>query len=94
MKYGIKSIRGTLLTTAATGVLMMFSSTAFAQVSAPVEETVQADAQEADATDEIVVTGFKGSLANSVSAKRNSTSIVEAVSAEEVGKLPDISIAE
>lgn len=94
MKYGIKSIRGTLLTTAATGVLMMFSSTAYAQVSAPVEETVQADAQEPDASDEIIVTGFKGSLANSVSAKRNSTSIVEAVSAEEVGKLPDISIAE
>ena len=47
-----------------------------------------------DETDEIVVTGFRSSLESSVEAKRSSTSIVEAVSAEEIGKLPDVSIAE
>ena len=49
---------------------------------------------EEEEADEIVVTGFKSSLENSVAAKRDNTSIVEAVSAEEIGKLPDISIAE
>jgi iron complex outermembrane recepter protein len=44
--------------------------------------------------DAIIVTGFAGSLKNSVKTKRNETSIVEAVSAEDIGKLPDVSIAE
>lgn len=42
----------------------------------------------------IVVTGIRFSLLNSVNTKRNSDSIVEAVSAEDIGKLPDQSIAE
>ncbi|NCU11538.1 MAG: TonB-dependent receptor plug domain-containing protein, partial [Sphingomonadaceae bacterium] len=54
-------------------------------------------AQEAPADDngdEIVVSGIRYSLANSINTKKNETSIVEAVSAEEIGKLPDVSIAE
>jgi len=42
----------------------------------------------------IVVTGFRRSLQDSIQIKRNSASVVEAVSAEEIGKLPDVSIAE
>jgi iron complex outermembrane receptor protein len=42
----------------------------------------------------IVITGFRHSLQNSIQIKRNSASVVEAVSAEEIGKLPDVSIAE
>ena len=47
-----------------------------------------------DKTDEIVVSGFRSSIESSVAAKRDNQSIVEAVSAEEIGKLPDVSIAE
>ncbi len=47
-----------------------------------------------DDQDTIVVTGFRSSLENSVATKRDSKSIVEAVSAEDIGKLPDVSIAE
>jgi iron complex outermembrane recepter protein len=47
-----------------------------------------------DKKDEIIVTGFRSSIANSVATKRNAKSIVEAVSAEDIGKLPDVSIAE
>ena len=52
--------------------------------------------QEPDATEveEVVVTGLRRGLADSISIKRNETSIVEAVSAEDIGKLPDVSIAE
>lgn len=42
----------------------------------------------------IVVTGYRNALANSINTKRKSQSIVESVSAEDIGKLPDVSIAE
>ena len=42
----------------------------------------------------IVVTGIRRSLQDSIQIKRNSASVVEAVSAEKIGKLPDVSIAE
>lgn len=44
--------------------------------------------------DTIVVTGIRGSIENSLKAKRNSDNIIEAISAEDIGKLPDASIAE
>ena len=55
----------------------------------------KADATAGAATlDEIVVTGFRRSIMDSIQVKRESTSIVEVVSAEDIGKLPDSSIAE
>lgn len=52
--------------------------------------------QEPEATeiDEVIVTGIRASIQNSIAAKRNETSIVEVVTAEDIGKLPDVSIAE
>ena len=44
--------------------------------------------------EEIVVTGFRRSLEDSRALKMDSESIVEAISAEDIGKLPDVSIAE
>lgn len=44
--------------------------------------------------DEIIVTGLRYGLATSINTKREELSIVEAVSAEDIGKLPDVSIAE
>lgn len=43
---------------------------------------------------EIVVTGIRASLAKSAAIKRDSTMIVDSVSAEDIGKLPDVSIAD
>jgi len=43
---------------------------------------------------EIVVTGLRKSIQDSISAKKVDSSIVEVVSAEDIGKLPDSSIAE
>jgi iron complex outermembrane recepter protein len=44
--------------------------------------------------EEIVVTGIRGSLQASQALKRNSDQIVDAISAEDVGKFPDANIAE
>ncbi len=42
----------------------------------------------------IVVTGYRASLENAVNNKKSAELIVESVSAEDIGKLPDASIAE
>ncbi|WP_448101607.1 TonB-dependent receptor [Luteibacter jiangsuensis] len=44
--------------------------------------------------DAVVVTGIQGSIQNAIKAKQNSDNIIEAISAEDIGKLPDSSIAE
>ena len=44
--------------------------------------------------EEVVVTGIRWSIETSIATKRESTSIVEAVSAEDIGRLPDTSIAD
>jgi iron complex outermembrane recepter protein len=58
----------------------------------------QAQAQQAtgagDNLDEVVVTGYRGALQNSIAEKRESDQIIETISAEDIGKLPDNSIAE
>lgn len=51
-------------------------------------------ADDAEALEEVVVTGFRASIMNSIARKRDNTSIVEAISAEDIGKLPDASIGE
>jgi len=52
------------------------------------------DDQTTSTLDAVQVIGIRHSIATSVQTKNESTSIVEAVSAEDIGKLPDISIAD
>ncbi|MBU1521174.1 MAG: TonB-dependent receptor, partial [Alphaproteobacteria bacterium] len=80
-----------LLSGAAFGAAALVAvSSAQAQTAAA---TTQADEQPAE-VGEIVVTGIRRSIEASISAKANNTSIVEVISAEDIGKLPDVSIAE
>lgn len=44
--------------------------------------------------DAVIVTGIQASIESSIRAKQNSDNIIEAISAEDIGKLPDASIAE
>jgi TonB-dependent receptor len=44
--------------------------------------------------EEVIVTGIRGSLANSIDQKRTSDNLIEAVFAEDIGKLPDQNLAE
>lgn len=48
----------------------------------------------AQAVDTVIVTGIRRGIEEAIAVKQNSTSIVEAISAEDIGKLPDSSIAE
>ena len=71
-----------------------------AAISAPIAFAQAAQAQEADdgeasAIQEIIiVTGIRGSVARSLDIKRNSAGFVDAISSEDVGKLPDQNVAE
>lgn len=47
-----------------------------------------------DQMEEIVVRGIRGSLANSMNIKRDATGVVDAISAEDIGKFPDTNLAE
>ncbi|QNA90247.1 TonB-dependent receptor [Massilia sp. Dwa41.01b] len=42
----------------------------------------------------VQVTGIRRAIENAIAVKRDATGVVEAISAEDIGKLPDISIAE
>lgn len=46
------------------------------------------------ALEEVVVTGYRASLRESIGAKRNSATVVEVITAEDVGKFPDRNLAE
>lgn len=78
-----------------TGVSVL--AVAAAMFVVPTAAHAQAAAPAADNTDDsqtIVVTGFRRSLENAVNKKKTSDQVVESVSAEDIGKLPDASIAE
>ena len=47
-----------------------------------------------DGLDEVVVTGFRGSLADALAVKRAETGIVDVIKAEDVAKFPDANLAE
>ncbi|MDG2526550.1 TonB-dependent receptor [Stenotrophomonas sp. HITSZ_GD] len=66
-------------------------------LSAGTAQAQQATAQNTpDPTtlDAVQVTGIRAAIESAVATKNESTSIVEAISAEDIGKLPDISIAD
>ncbi|MDI5837408.1 TonB-dependent receptor [Shewanella xiamenensis] len=58
------------------------------------DTTAQSTATKDENIEVIQVTGIRRSLQESQSLKMSSSSIVEAISAEDIGKLPDVSIAE
>ncbi|MFD1789786.1 TonB-dependent receptor [Sphingomonas floccifaciens] len=79
------SLRKTILfTTALTGALIGFGGAAGAQ-TVPTQQ---------DEGGEVVVTGIRRSIADALETKREANSIVDVISAEDVGKLPDSNIAD
>jgi iron complex outermembrane receptor protein len=76
---------------AACSVIALLASSAHAQ-TATQEST--AIAQAGAPMSQVTVVGIRKGIEDAISVKKNATSIVEAISAEDIGKLPDSSIAE
>jgi iron complex outermembrane receptor protein len=77
--------------------LSVMAGSVYAQEAAPVQAAPVTDATTLAATPEInkvVVSGIRRGIEAAISIKKNSSSIVEAISAEDIGKLPDSSVAE
>ena len=82
-----RRMRDMLLSTAAVSLALSGAPGALAQEA-------DDEAVVSQSSDVIVVRGIRGSIMSSIAAKRESDSIVEAISAEDIGQLPDTSIAE
>lgn len=74
---------------------MMFGASVAAMAIAAQPAMAQ-EAAAADETDgnEIIVTGIRASLSKSADTKRNAIGVVDAISAEDIGKFPDTNLAE
>ena len=60
----------------------------------PTDQAVTTAAPQAPEGEEIVVTGFRRSLANALNIKRNENGVVDAISAEDIADFPDLNLAE
>lgn len=102
-----RHVRSRLVFAAAVVSFWFNASTAilFAQAAlpAPTPTASEADAdsaikpetkQEVVALDKLVVSGIRLGIEDAIVTKRETVAVVEAISAEDVGKLPDVSIAE
>ena len=93
--------RGASITALIAAGALTGAGSAFAQTATTTPEPTTAQTDGTDPTDptanedvDIVVTGFRASLENAVAEKKNRDQVVESISAEDIGKLPDASIAE
>lgn len=71
--------------------VVMGTGSAAAQDVAGEQETVQ---EEGRRLDTVVVTGIRKSLQDAAAIKRNADGVVDAISAEDIGKFPDTNLAE
>lgn len=84
----------------AVGCLLAVMAAAAQAQQAPAAPAAAASAAKAgekaaDKTlDTVVVTGIRKSIEDAIAVKRNADGVVEAISAEDLGKLPDVSIAD
>lgn len=84
---------GISLATLGVALAAGFPVVAFAQDANPPAADEEVPAPEGN-DPAIVVTGFRQALQTAVNLKKEQSGIVEAFSAEDIGKLPDVSIAE
>ena len=91
-----------LLSVALASATMMLAANAYAQTAEEQPAATPQQQQDEDAKkdeqaktlESVTVTGIRVGIESAISTKKESTSIVESVSAEDIGKLPDVSIAE
>jgi iron complex outermembrane receptor protein len=97
LKCNLQAAPAVLLIGALAPIAGLAADTASAgnlQQEPAVVQTQQPASSQTDTLDTVVVTGIVGSINRSIGIKRDETAIVDAVSAEDVGKFPDTNIAE
>jgi iron complex outermembrane receptor protein len=92
MKTNGINVSARLLCGAAT--FLALAATGAPALAQAADEQAAAAVEGQDEDDAIVVTGIRSSIQTSLDAKRQATSIVEVIAAEDIGLLPDLSIAD
>jgi len=85
------SMNKTLTTKQSTGFKKKLIATAVASALFGMSGMVMA---QDDNVEEVVVLGVKGAQQSAINTKRDSAAIVDGISAEDIGKLPDVTIAD
>lgn len=88
-----------LLSVALASAALALAVNAQAQTAAQADQDAQAAADkkkqdEAKNLDKVTVVGIRGAIERSIEMKQASNEIIEAVTSEDIGKLPDVSIAD
>lgn len=78
----------------ASALAIIAASPALAQDAKPADEDKAEAPADAKPEDEIIVTGFRASLSSAQNIKRNADTFVDVITAEDIGALPDRSVAE
>ncbi len=78
----------------ASGAMAVSFPAASAEAEEPQENNSEKVVKDEKTGVTVTVRGFRESLQKSAAMKKNQTSVVETLSAEDIGKLPDVSIAE
>ena len=90
--WALKATAGAVVLMLAAGALAQAQDAAPAPGQAA--SAAAGNAESGQQMQTVVVTGIRKGIEDAIAVKKNSDSIVEAVSAEDIGKLPDSSIAE
>src|SRR5258708_1906672 len=75
-------------------LLSLLTGTSLAGAIPAIAQVASAPPKAESALDEIVVTGTRASLEHSLDIKRQTIGVVDSISAEDIGKLPDQNVAE
>ena len=85
-------LRALIRCSGSAAAIVLAAAPAWAQdAGTPAPEAQQTPAAEGD---EIVISGYRQSLESQQNIRRNSTQIVDAIVAEDIGKLPDITVSD
>ena len=87
-------LKRNMLSMALASATLLLSGNVLAQSAEEDKTREAASKEEAESLDKVTVTGIRAGIENSIETKQAATSIVESVSAEDIGKLPDSSIAD
>ena len=84
-----------VLSVALASATMLLATGVHAQTVDPDQTTLDQDTtDEATDLDRVVVTGIRRGIEDAIDTKQSEDTIVDAISAEDIGKLPDTSIAD
>jgi iron complex outermembrane receptor protein len=84
--------RKTIIAASVSLAALLAAAPALAQTTQPAPAATQSG--DAAQVDEVIVTGIRGSLRSAIGVKRNSDLVIEAISSQDIGQLPNVTIAE